>query len=91
MTENGETKVRFSLWVVLAFIVLLGAAVSGYLLDCQAKDREKQQVIKQEVVVLQEQFKNIDDKLNKLVTNSETIKEAFITHRIKTERKDNAK
>lgn len=83
---NGETTVRFQLWAVLGFLVLLGGIIAGYILTVQAEDRAEQQKTKQEVVVMKEQYRNINEKLDKLVTATEKINDAFIDHRIKTEK-----
>ncbi len=68
MTEKRAgtetTKVRFDLWAVLLIIVLFG----GYLFDAQGKDRANQNNTQKDVAVLQEQYKNIDKKLDTLIS-----------------------
>jgi hypothetical protein len=75
-TQNNDTttKVRFDLWLVLAFLLLLGAIVAGHIITVQADDREKQAetcaMLNETIVrtaVLEEQFKSIDYSLKLLV------------------------
>ena len=46
---SEDTKVQFSLWAVLTFLVILGGLSLGYLFDAQGRMRDKQQQDNQEI------------------------------------------
>ena len=87
MAENGITKVRFDLWAVLAFLVILVGGGGIYMFNAQAADREKLQSVKEEVIVLKQQYVSINEKLCEI---SATLKEftiSFERYRYNTEKK----
>ncbi len=83
--ESGTTKVKFELWWVLAFLVTITFLGGMYLFNVQASDREKIQFIKEDVIILKQQFKNIDDKLANISATMEKISEAFARHQSRSE------
>jgi uncharacterized membrane-anchored protein YhcB (DUF1043 family) len=70
MTDD-ESKVRFDLWTVLGFLVLLVGICLGYLFLAQGADRVDQQKTQKDVAVLQERYENINQKLDKLIVTME--------------------
>jgi hypothetical protein len=63
---DGETRVRFNLWVVLGFIVALFAAVAGYINTEQCVIRDRQQVVIQRVTRLETQYGFIISSIERL-------------------------
>ncbi len=82
-TETETTKVRFDLWAVLLAIILFGA----YLLDAQGKDRTNLNNTAKDVAVLQEQYKNIDKKLDTLINTLRNTTERIDTYRTEVKAK----
>ena len=85
--DNGVTRVRFDLWAVLAFLVLLVGGGGIYMFNAQAADREKLQSVKEEVIVLKQQYVSINEKLCEI---SATLKEftlSFERYKYNTEKK----
>ena len=80
------TKVRFDLWAVLGAICVLGGLLFGYMFDLQGADRKEATKVKDRVIVLEQQYQAINQKLDKLVCTTEKISDAFIDHRVKTEK-----
>jgi hypothetical protein len=70
--EPKLTSVTFNLWMVLTFLVILGAICIGFLNDRQNTALEKQQAITERVVTLEAQYCYIIKGLDTLTL---TVKE----------------
>lgn len=71
MTDSeGKTLVRFDLWVVLAFLVLLSGIGMGYLFNAQAESRESRQradqVLSERVTKVEAQIGYITEGITEL-------------------------
>ena len=66
MTKETETTVKFHLWLVLGFLVILGAVCVTFLNAEQDVTKEKQQVIIARVVKLETQYDYIIKGLDAL-------------------------
>ena len=81
-----NSKVRFSLWAVLAFIVLLGAICVNFLNADQVKTKEKQQEIIQRITKLEMQYSFIIEKLGTLTIVIEKATDKLDKHREESKR-----
>lgn len=71
MTDNSEkTIVRFDLWAVLAFLVLLVGIGMGYLFNAQAESKEERRIqvqsINERVTRLEMKFDYLVDGISEL-------------------------
>lgn len=68
--ENGLTKVRFDLWAVLGFLIIIVATGFGYLFTAQAenaKERQKEnQAVCDRVTKLETQYYFITEGIKEL-------------------------
>jgi hypothetical protein len=82
MTET--TKVRFDLWLVLGFIILLGGVVSGFLYDALATGKKErlasQQHLTERLVKLETNYIYIMSGLDKLERGNDKLIDALSTH-----------
>ena len=77
MPECGSTKVRFDLWAVLAFLVILAAICIGYLFNAQAMDRERNQAVCDRVTLLEANYGHIIAGIAKIERGQEKLAEAL--------------
>lgn len=84
MPNNNETKVRFNLWAVLGFLVLLGALGFGYLFSAQSEDRVQTGVMADRVTRLEANYIHIGSGINDIKTTLEKVQEELVALRIKT-------
>jgi prefoldin subunit 5 len=84
MTENGDTKIRFDLWAVLSFLVVLVGIGMGYLFTAQATAREDRtkaiQIVSDRVTKLEERLEYIKDGINELKGGQKDLIQALYTH-----------
>jgi len=75
--ENGITKVRFDLWAVLGFLILLVGIGMGYLFNAQAENREERlkqvQGVSDRVTRLEMQYSYITEGIGDLKKNQKEI------------------
>ena len=86
MPECGSTKVRFDLWAVLGFLVLLAAICIGYLFNAQAMDRERNQAVCDRVTLLEANYGHIIAGIAKIERGQEKLAEALYQHEQSTRR-----
>jgi inner membrane protein involved in colicin E2 resistance len=84
--EEGTTKVRFELWLVLSAMILLGILSFGYLNADQRETKEKQQEVIQRVVRLESNSQHIITQLDKIAVSLDKLENKLETHREKTEK-----
>lgn len=86
--ENGDTKVRFSLWSVLAFLVILAAACIGYLFNSQAAARDETRTANQQVcdrvTRLETNFSYVVQGIGEMKQTNREIIEALRQHEQRT-------
>jgi hypothetical protein len=84
MAENGTTKVRFDLWGVLAFLVVLVGIGMGYLFNAQATAREERtkaiQGVSDRVTKLEERYTFITDGILELKAGQKEVMNALSAH-----------
>ena len=85
---DKETMVKFSLWPVLAFLVLLGVAAVGYLNAGQQETKQKQIEVIQRVTRLETQYAAIMDSLDRLNRSAERMVDKLDNHLIKGDKGD---
>lgn len=76
--SNGVTKVRFDLWAVLGFLVLLFALCFGYLFNAQAINKEERvrmdQALYDRVTKIETQYGYIVQALEKVSVVADEIR-----------------
>src|SRR5512133_3893837 len=86
MTE--ETKVKFSLWAVLGFLVLIAAILFGDLYlgqrSIQAKSLEMNQAVCTRVTILEESFKAIREDSKDIKAGLKEVVAAVNKHELTT-------
>jgi len=70
MPVNGETTVKFRLWPVLGFLVLLVGIGMGYLFTAQGENRDESRMARQ---VLSERITKIEVNYTFIVTGIERL------------------
>jgi exonuclease VII small subunit len=86
MNTNGEqtTKVRFSLWGVLAFLVVLSGVCFGYLFTAQATTKDDQnkinQAVNERVIKLEERYMYICNGITRIENGQENLERALKDH-----------
>ena len=86
--DESETTVKFGLWPVLAFLVILGAACVGGLYAAQQETKQRQVEVIQRVAVLETQYKSIMDSLEKLNKSTEKLVDKMDNHLVKGDKDD---
>jgi hypothetical protein len=82
---NGETKVQFSLWAVLAFVVALGFITAQYISAEQKETKAKQQSNTERIVCLETQFVNIARGLEELKQGQAQVLDALLKSKARRE------
>lgn len=85
---NGETRVQFSLWAVLGFILLLGAIVAGYLNAENADIRSKQRDVMERVGKVETRLEYIAEGIYELKRGQKELTDMLLRDR---QRKEAAK
>jgi hypothetical protein len=75
-----DTQIRFNLWAVLTFLVIMGASSFTFLYAEGKTTKEKQQDVIHRVLVLEVQNKAILDGINELKAGQKEIEIAIINH-----------
>ena len=82
MTQEEETKVNFSLWYVLGFIVLLFSVVASYLNGESQGVKATVQINGQRISRLEEQNAYIIKALDKLMVVVDSVDDKVTAHLI---------
>ena len=80
---NGETKVQFSLWAVLAFVVFLGAITAQFLNAEQKETRTKQREVGERVMRLETQFDYVTKGIEELRKGQKEMVDILLRERTK--------
>jgi hypothetical protein len=89
MAENGEvTRVRFDLWAVLGFIVLMGVVFGGYLFQTLASGRAERiaadQQIDLRVTKLETHYSYIIQGIADLKAGQKEVADSLAKHEMST-------
>mgnify|MGYP001358255780 FL=1 len=74
---SPDTQIKFNLWAVLGFLVLMGASSFTFLYAEGKETKVKQQDVLQRVVVLETNYANIIKGLDKLTIVVEDAAKKF--------------
>jgi len=81
---NETTKVRFELWCVLGFMLVLGMIVSGFLYDALATGKRERiatnQIVESRLTKLETNYVYIMNGLDKLERSNEKVVDALKDH-----------
>ena len=77
MPMSPDTQIKFNLWAVLGFLVLMGASSFTFLYAEGKETKVKQQDVLQRVVVLETNYANIIKGLDKLTIVVEDAAKKF--------------
>ncbi len=84
MEKDSVTKVRFDLWAVLGFLVLLVGVCVGYLFNAQATNREERQVaiqiVSDRVTRLEANYSFIIEGITDLKRGQKELEVAIVLH-----------
>jgi uncharacterized membrane-anchored protein YhcB (DUF1043 family) len=84
MTENGATRVKFDLWAVLGFLVLLVGICVGYLFVAQAANKEERQgqvqALDKRVTVIEINYEHILKGIDVLQKGQKDLVDALTVH-----------
>lgn len=75
---NGESKVQFSLWAVLAFIVAIGFITAQFLNAEQKETRAKQREVVERVTKLETQFDYVTKGIDELKRGQREVVDILI-------------
>jgi hypothetical protein len=75
-----DTQIRFNLWAVLTFLVVMGASSFTFLYAEGKVTKEKQQDVIHRVIALEVQNKAILDGINDLKAGQKEVVEALNSH-----------
>jgi len=81
---SETTKVRFDLWCILGFMLLLGMIVSGFLYDALATGKRERiitnQIVESRLTKLETNYVYIMNGLDKLERSNEKVVDALKDH-----------
>ncbi len=80
MSQNENTKVKFDLWTVLGFLVLLVALCLAYLFTAQGTIQDKAQVVSERVTKLEANYGHIIDGIGELKMAQSKVVDALNAH-----------
>ena len=77
MPINGESMVKFKLWPVLAFLVLLSAIGMGYLFTVQGGSRDEsraaRQILSERITTMEANYRYIVEGIGELKRNQKDM------------------
>jgi hypothetical protein len=84
---TADTQIKFNLWAVLGFLVIMGASSFTFLYAEGKETKVKQQEVIQRVTILEANYANIIKGIDKLTVTVEKSIEQLDKHRQHTEKK----